>query len=195
MYTTYLPHISKTTGEVVGMIVMAKDVTEFKRAEGLLSKSANTDALTNIPNRLFLENKLSKLTKSTARRSDRFALMFCDLDGFKQVNDTYGHAVGDKILYQVANRLNKLVRDEDILARYGGDEFAILITPLLDEQIISIIQNKIEAVISKPFDISGNKISLGMSIGVAIYPDVATSKEALFEIADQRMYSCKNAKI
>lgn len=195
MYTTYLPHISKTTGEVVGMIVMAKDVTEFKRAEGLLSKSANTDALTNIPNRLFLENKLSKLTKSTARRSDRFALMFCDLDGFKQVNDTYGHAVGDKILYQVANRLNKLVRDEDILARYGGDEFAILITPLIDEQIISIIQNKIEAVISKPFDISGNKINLGMSIGVAIYPDVATSKEALFEIADQRMYSCKNAKI
>lgn len=194
LYTTYLPHIAKETGEVVGVIVIAKDVTEFKRAEGLLSKSANTDALTNIPNRLFLENKLSSLTKSTARRSDRFALLFCDLDGFKQVNDNFGHAVGDKILFQVAHRLNKLVRTEDILARYGGDEFAILISPLVDENIIPVVKQKIEDVISKPYDISGNRIELGISIGVAIYPDEVTSKEELLEIADKRMYTCKNAK-
>lgn len=194
LYTTYLPHISQSTGEVVGVIAMARDVTEFKRAEGLLSKSANTDALTNIPNRLFLENKLSQMTKSSARRSDRFALLFCDLDGFKQVNDTYGHAVGDKILFQVAHRLNKLVRDEDILARYGGDEFAILVSPLVDEQIIQVIANKVENAISKPYDVSGNTINLGISIGVAIYPDEAASKEALLEVADRRMYSCKNLK-
>lgn len=194
MYNSYLPHISKSTGKVVGIIVIAKDVTEFKRAEGLLSKSANTDALTNIPNRLYLENQLAALTKSTARRSDRFALLFCDLDGFKQVNDSFGHAVGDKVLFQVASRLKNLVREEDILARYGGDEFAILITPLVDPDILPTIRNKIEKVIAQPFDVGGNTIEIGISIGISLFPDEAITKDALFDVADKRMYSNKHSK-
>ena len=193
LYTSYLPHISKNN-EVTGVIVIAKDVTEFKRAEGLLSKSANTDPLTNVPNRLFLENKLTELTKSSSRASDRFALLFCDLDGFKHVNDTFGHAVGDKILYQVANRLSKHIRKEDILARYGGDEFAILITNLLDESILKIIRQKIEHSIAQPFEVSGNTMNVGISIGISIFPDEAEEKSRLLDVADKRMYRCKNAK-
>jgi len=194
MYTSYLPHFSKDKNKVVGVIVSARDVTEFKRAEGLLSKSANTDALTNVPNRLYLENRLTELTKSSGRSSDRFALMFCDLDGFKEVNDTYGHAVGDKILYQVASRLQKHIRRDDTLARYGGDEFAILITDFGEDNILDVIKNKIEHSIAQPFEVSGNKIRIGISIGTSIYPEEADNKSDLLDVADKRMYTNKNAK-
>lgn len=194
LYCTYLPHIAKDSGEVSGVIVMAKDVTEFKRAEGLLSRSANTDALTNIPNRLYLESKLTDLTKSSSRVSDRFALMFCDLDGFKQVNDQYGHAIGDKILYQVASRLNATIRKNDVLARYGGDEFAILLTNLSEDNVVNVVKQKIEKAIMQPFDVSGHQISIGISIGVAVYPDESLDKTQLLDYADKRMYQCKNSK-
>jgi len=193
LYTSYLPHVTKE-GAVTGVIVMAKDVTEFKRAEGLLAKTANTDPLTNIPNRLFLENKLSELTQSSSRSSDRFALLFCDLDGFKSVNDQYGHAIGDKLLFQVASRIKRHIRNDDILARYGGDEFAILITPLMDERILPAIKQKIEHSMSQPFEVSGNRIRVGISMGISIYPDEGLEKSDLLDIADKRMYNHKNAK-
>ena len=194
LYMSYLPHIDKETNQVVGVIIIARDVTEFKRAEGLLARSANTDALTDIPNRLFLENKLQELTVQNDRNSDRFALLFCDLDGFKDVNDTYGHAVGDKILYQVARRLSRNIRKEDILARYGGDEFVILITPLVNEDSIAIIKEKVERSLSQPFEISANTIKVGVSIGISIYPDETTDLPELLHQADQRMYDNKNQK-
>ena len=193
LYTSYLPHIT-AEGEVAGVIVIAKDVTEFKRAERLLAKSANTDPLTNVPNRLFLENKLSELTRISGRTSDRFALLFCDLDGFKSVNDSHGHAVGDKILFQVATRLKKHIRHDDILARYGGDEFAILITHLHNDETLPRIRQKIQQSISQPFEVSGHKIKIGISIGTAIFPDDNEEKANLFDIADKRMYQNKNAK-
>ncbi len=194
LYMSYLPHISKKTSEVVGIIVIAKDVTEFKRAEGLLATTANTDPLTDIPNRLYLESKLDALTSSANRASDRFALLFCDLDGFKQVNDIHGHAVGDKVLYQVAKRFSKHIREEDIIARYGGDEFVILISPLIDDDVVSVIKEKIERSISQPFDVAGIKINIGVSIGTAIYPDEATCVTELINHADRRMYQIKNTK-
>jgi len=194
LYMSYLPHISQETGKVVGIIVIAKDVTEFKRAENILSTSANTDPLTDIPNRLYLERKLESLTQGTARSSDRFALLFCDLDGFKQVNDTHGHAVGDKVLYQVAKRLSKHIRNEDIIARYGGDEFIILVSPLVDSDVISIIKEKIDRSISQPFDVAGHKINIGVSVGTSIYPDEASAVQDLFDLADRRMYESKNNK-
>jgi len=195
LYTSYLPHVSKQTNEVVGVIVISKDVSEFKRAEGLLSQSANTDALTGIPNRLYLENKLNVLTESYHRSSDRFALLFLDLDGFKEVNDSYGHAVGDKVLYQVASRLSKNVRAQDIVARYGGDEFVVLISPLVETDVINIVKNKIERTISQPFDISGHKITIGVSIGTSVSPDETFSVDDLINFADRRMYHNKNKKM
>lgn len=194
LYFSYLPHISKDTGQVLGVIVIAKDVSEFKRAQAILAKSANTDALTDIPNRLFLENKLQELTQNSCRETDRFALLFCDLDGFKEVNDKYGHAIGDRILYQVARRLSNNVRNEDILARYGGDEFVILISPLSDDSAIARIKEKVERSLSQPFDVSGNMIKVGVSIGTSIFPDETTDLPALLQAADQRMYDCKNQK-
>lgn len=194
LYMSYLPHISRETGEVVGVIVIAKDVTEFKRAENILSTSANTDPLTDIPNRLYLERKLESLTQGTSRSSDRFALLFCDLDGFKQVNDSHGHAVGDKVLYQVAKRLSKHIRNEDVIARYGGDEFIILVSPLVDSDVVSIIKEKIDRSISQPFDVAGNKINIGVSIGTSIYPDEGKVIQDLFDLADRRMYESKNTK-
>ena len=194
LYFSYLPHIAKDTGQVRGIIVIAKDVTEFKRAEAILAKSANTDALTNIPNRLFLENKLQQMTQNFGRQSDRFALLFCDLDGFKHVNDNYGHAIGDKILYQVAHRLSNNVREQDILARYGGDEFVILITPLTDDAAICGLKEKIERSLSQPFQVSGMSIKVGVSIGTSIFPDESKDLTSLLQTADQRMYDCKHKK-
>lgn len=194
LYFSYLPHISKESGQVLGVIIIAKDVSEFKRAQAILAKSANTDALTDIPNRLYLENKLQELTQNTSRDTDRFALLFCDLDGFKEVNDKYGHAVGDRILYQVARRLSNNIRNEDILARYGGDEFVILISPLSDDSAIARIKEKVERSLSQPFEVSGNMIKVGVSIGTSIFPDETTDLPALLQAADQRMYDCKNQK-
>lgn len=194
LYMSYLPHIDKASGNVAGVIVIARDVTEFKRAESLLAKSANTDALTNIPNRLYLENKLHKLTLNNDRNSDRFAFLFCDLDGFKEVNDNYGHTVGDKVLSHVARRLSRNIRSEDILARYGGDEFVILISPLVDDSAITPIKEKIERSLSQPFEISGNVIKVGISIGIAIFPDEAKNLDELIHQADKRMYDSKNQK-
>lgn len=194
LYFSYLPHVSKNTGQVQGVIVIARDMSEFKRAEGILAKSANTDALTNIPNRLYLEKKLQELSKNSSRQSDRFALLFCDLDGFKDVNDSYGHAVGDKILYQVANRLSNNIRTQDVLARYGGDEFVILISPLVENEVVHRVKEKVERSLSQPFNISGKIIKLGVSIGSSIFPDETTNLSSLLNAADQRMYDCKNQK-
>ena len=193
LYITYLPHFSEEHQEVVGIIVIAKDVTKFKRAETLLAKSANTDALTNIPNRLFLTNKLNELSQNANRHTDRYAILFCDLDGFKSVNDKYGHAVGDRILSQVAQRLKHEIREEDIIARYGGDEFVILITDRASLVTINAIRNKIFSAISQPFQFSGDNINIGISIGSAIYPDHGTEPDDLLIKADAEMYSSKNS--
>ena len=194
LYISYLPHVDTKSDEIVGIIVIAKDVTEFKRAEGLLAKTANTDALTNIPNRLFLVNKLEELTKQNSRESDRFGLLFCDLDGFKEVNDQHGHAIGDKVLNQAARRLSKNTRKEDVLARYGGDEFVILVSPLSNDEVINTIKEKIERSFSQPFEISGHSLKVGISIGVSIFPDEARNIEEMLHKADQRMYFNKNKK-
>ncbi|NVK23650.1 MAG: GGDEF domain-containing protein [Gammaproteobacteria bacterium] len=195
LYVSYLPHIDSNTNEIVGIIVISKDITEFKRAEGLLAKTANTDALTNIHNRLYLEKKLEQLTKQNSRESDRFALLFCDLDGFKHVNDKFGHAIGDKILYQAARRLSKNTRKEDTLARYGGDEFIILVSPLSNDEVIKTIKEKVERSFSQPFEVAGNSFKVGISIGVSIYPDEATNTADMIHKADQRMYFNKNKKV
>lgn len=169
-------------------------MTEFKRAQGILAKSANTDALTNIPNRLFLEKKLQELSENSSRQSDRFALLFCDLDGFKEVNDNYGHAVGDKILYQVAVRLGKTIRHQDILARYGGDEFVILLSPLASNDVVCRVKEKVQRSLSQPFNVSGKVVKLGVSIGASIFPDETRDLSSLINAADQRMYDCKSQK-
>lgn len=193
LYVTYLPHFSEEKQQVVGVIIIAKDVSEFKRAETLLAKTANTDALTNIPNRLFLTNKLTALSQQSNRHTDRYALLFCDLDGFKLVNDKYGHAVGDRILHQVAQRLQQQIRQEDVIARYGGDEFVILITDRATSAALNAVRNKIFNSISQPFNFSGEKIKIGISIGVSIYPDHGLEPDALLERVDAEMYSSKNS--
>ncbi|MDA8621327.1 GGDEF domain-containing protein [Psychrosphaera sp.] len=159
----------------------------------MLSKTANTDALTNIPNRLFLTNKLNELSQNSNRYTDRYALLFCDLDGFKSVNDKYGHAVGDRILSQVAKRLRNEIREEDIIARYGGDEFVILITDRASLVTLNAVRKKIFNSISAPFQLSGDEIKIGISIGAAIYPDDGTEPDELLIKADQEMYSSKNS--
>lgn len=197
LYISYLPHISSETNEVAGIIVIAKDVTEFKRAEGLLSRSANTDALTNIPNRLFLDKKLQALCFNEDKGPDEqppFGLLFCDLDGFKQVNDKHGHAVGDKVLNLVAARLKQQIRNNDIIARYGGDEFVILIQLKSEEDdVIERVKQKITDAITQPFSLSGNTISIGVSIGIARYPLDGMDPESLLSIADREMYNSKNS--
>lgn len=193
LYISYLPHVSADTKEVVGIIVIAKDVTEFKRAEGLLSRSANTDALTNIPNRLFLNKHLQDLCFADDEEQTSFALLFCDLDGFKQVNDVHGHAVGDKVLNLVAARLKQQIRGDDIIARYGGDEFVILIADNGDDRVVEAVKDKVSHAITQPFSLSGNVIEIGVSIGTARFPDDGVEPDSLLSLADREMYNSKNS--
>ena len=194
LYISYLPHISTTSNEVVGIIVIAKDVTEFKRAEGLLSRSANTDALTNIPNRLYLNKQLQNLCFNEDEEQPPFALLFCDLDGFKHVNDDHGHAVGDKVLNLVAARLKQQIRNNDIIARYGGDEFVVLISDPSDgERVVDKVKEKIINSITQPFSLSGHTINIGVSIGIARYPTDGMDPESLLSLADKEMYNSKNS--
>lgn len=165
---------------------LATDRDALRRFEQELARKANEDQLTGLPNRFsFLENLYPAMDRQTP-----FALMFIDLDGFKKVNDSLGHSVGDELLKQTARRLRELTGDSVFLARYGGDEFVLLFPkPQLDG--VRLLADKLTAGFSRPFKVSGNLLYLSVSIGIARYPEDADSSEELIKRADVAMYQAK----
>ena len=158
-----------------------------------LREMAHFDKLTKLPNRAYFYIELEQEMKRVSRYSSSVSLMFLDLDGFKTVNDTYGHNVGDEILIQVAQRLKKAVRGTDLVGRVGGDEFVILLTDIhKNSKHEAIAQNIIDSI-GKKFIINDNIIHIGVSIGIAHYPDDADSLEKLINNADNAMYAAKNS--
>lgn len=158
-----------------------------------LDQLAHYDALTGLPNRLLLNDRLGALLTPSRRPQDNFTLMFMDLDGFKQVNDTLGHATGDQVLKTVAQRLLASVRDSDTVARLGGDEFVIIARSLSGDPSIAAFCHKAIATVCQPMEANGHQFHIGISMGCAEFPKHGDDASSLLEHADAAMYQAKTA--
>lgn len=170
---------------------IVRDITERKRAEGKLTQMALYDQLTGLPNRTNFFDKLEFSLSNARRNKSVVALLFIDLDGFKTVNDTLGHAMGDHLLKEVAQRLRANIRESDTVARMGGDEFTVILNNIQDIESTSGMAIKIIDAINQPIEFGGNTGHVGASIGIAIYPDHANSINSLINAADSAMYKAK----
>jgi len=158
-----------------------------------LQKIAHYDDLTKLPNRTFFYIELQRELKRAQRHNANLALLFLDLDGFKAVNDTYGHGAGDQLLREVSQRIRNSVRDIDVVARLGGDEFTILLTDISHSSEALFVAKKIIYSLNKEFLIKRKAVFIGASIGISIYPDHGTDIDELIRNADNMMYNVKNS--
>lgn len=155
---------------------------------------ANHDALTGLPNRMLLMDRLEQLLPRMLRQGKHLAVMFLDLDDFKLINDTYGHETGDQLLIHVAEHLRAAVRANDTVARLSGDEFIILIESVENQEAMEYLRHKIQQILSAGFQVATQHICIRISIGIAMYPEDGDSPEALIKQADMRMYANKNSR-
>lgn len=176
----------------IGIYGVAKDITEKKHAAELISYQAYHDLLTGLANRSMFKDHLELAMAQAVRYKHMFAVMFLDLDRFKTVNDTLGHANGDLLLIEVAKRLQNCLREGDTLARQGGDEFTLLLPQLNSHESAERTADKIIKSFSAPFEIDGNEIHVTMSVGIALYPENGTSIDVLIKNADIAMYDSKS---
>jgi diguanylate cyclase (GGDEF)-like protein/PAS domain S-box-containing protein len=187
-----LPHIGDQ-GKVLGCFAVTTDITEHKLAEERIRRVAHHDALTGLPNRLLFNDRLNQSIRLARRDSRQFALLYLDLDKFKPVNDSFGHATGDELLQAAAARIRRQVRESDTVARVGGDEFAVILPDIAGSKEAEVVANKIIDALAAPFQLSSQnqKVGIGVSIGIAVYPADALDADALINAADAAMYSAK----
>ncbi len=162
-----------------------------KQAELKLSRLAHYDALSGVPNRVLFKDRLERAIQRAERGHQGVALLFLDFDGFKAVNDTYGHDAGDRLIELIAERLSACMRKTDSVARLGGDEFTVVLEDVNSRADIINVARKIIRTVAKPFPIMGNQIVAGCSIGIAPYPDAGTDFDTLLKHADTAMYQAK----
>lgn len=180
-------------GAVSHYVAVLEDITERKAMEERIRHSATYDLLTDLPNRGLFFDRLGQ-TLSLARRDQGLgALLFLDLDGFKEVNDQFGHAVGDRLLIEVARRLKGAVRESDTVARLGGDEFTVILPQLKHREDACHVANKILAIVGEPIYIDESRLKVGVSIGIAFIPQDGDAVEQLVSAADHAMYCAKGA--
>jgi diguanylate cyclase (GGDEF)-like protein/PAS domain S-box-containing protein len=185
-------------GDVWGIVGTSRDITErwmteqkIKEQQEKIKHQARYDALTDLPNRNLFDEELHNAIHRPQQEREFFALFFIDLDNFKYVNDTYGHAIGDEVLVVVATRLRHIFRQDDTIARFGGDEFVVLVKSLDKAEYTSQLAQKILAVFEEPIRIGGQSFEITASIGISLYPQDALDVQTLIEQADQAMYSAK----
>ncbi len=162
-----------------------------KQDEILLKQQATIDPLTRLPNRQLFHDRLSRCLLNSKRLETQFALLFIDLDRFKTVNDTLGHAAGDHLLQEVAERLQQSIRESDTVARIGGDEFTIILNSITESSGVTRVAQIIVDILSEPFLISEEHAEIGASVGIAIYPQDGTDGTSLMQNADKAMYEAK----
>lgn len=170
-----------------------RDITERKATEAKIIHLAHFDALTDLPNRRLVQDRIQQAIVSAERAGTEFAVMFIDLDKFKNINDTLGHDIGDRLLEMVAQRLTESLRAQDTVGRQGGDEFIVLLASLHSAEDAACVAQKILDTLGEPFEINGQTLRSGASIGIATYPQDGTTVEALLKNSDTAMYSAKEA--
>lgn len=184
--------IRQSDGRVYCHVAQFSDITEKKRLDELYLAQANYDDLTRLPNRNLFKYQLNREIRKSHRSGSLLSLLFLDLDHFKDINDTLGHAIGDKLLKEVSLRITKCVRETDTVARLGGDEFAVIL-PDINRSRIEMIAQHIINVLNKPFILDQNKVEhyISASIGIVLYPNDGIDIESLMKHADQAMYKAK----
>lgn len=183
--------LATESGELLRAAVL--DVTEQARMQQTVWRQANYDALTQLPNRSLFFDRLRHELEMTQRAGQMLALLFIDLDEFKEVNDTYGHDAGDQVLAEAARRMSHCVRATDTLARRGGDEFYLALSPIIDTDRVGEVARDIVEALASPFTIGDATINVSASIGVTVYPGDADDTGGLLRNADQAMYQAKAA--
>jgi diguanylate cyclase (GGDEF)-like protein/PAS domain S-box-containing protein len=177
-------------GRIVNYIGINRDISQHKEAEAHIHQLAYYDALTALPNRFLFDDRIEQAINHAQREEHTFALMFLDLDRFKNINDSLGHRVGDSVLIETANRLKKIQRREDTVSRLGGDEF-ILLLPGTDSDGAAHVAKNIIRTLSEPYHISQHELLITPSIGICLYPNDGDNAETLIQNADSAMYRAK----
>jgi len=193
---TYTGHVTLsvvrgTDGRMANRIVLLADVTERRRKDEEIWRQANFDILTGLPNRALMMDRLERMISHARRHPSMVVVLFVDLDRFKPVNDNFGHDTGDLLLCEVARRLEALFRDEDTVARMGGDEFVVLMPRNADKAAVEATATKIVESLSRPFQIGDQALEISCSVGIARFPDDGDTAAVLLHKADVAMYRAK----
>ncbi|MFA5214967.1 EAL domain-containing protein [Sulfuricurvum sp.] len=174
-------------------IIVTQDISERKAIEKKVEFLAHHDALTGLPNRILAKDRTEQIIAHAKRTGSKAAILFIDLDGFKSINDSMGHSVGDAVLKNIASRLMEGIRASDTISRQGGDEFLLILSDIEEANNIITIAEKLLQEFDKPFTIAGQALSISASIGIALYPENGESFEALLQSADTAMYQAKES--
>lgn len=185
--------IKNAQGQIENFIGIFSDVTHQRKDAHNHAYLATHDPLTGLSNRLLFNDRLEHAINHAERFHKCISIIFCDLDNFKPINDTYGHSVGDEILKYIGDALQEILRKDDTVCRFGGDEFVILVEDLESFEYLDEILQRINQLANTPYMIDGNSIKIGMSIGASIYPDDGQDAETLIKAADSAMYRAKNS--
>jgi diguanylate cyclase (GGDEF)-like protein/PAS domain S-box-containing protein len=179
------------SGQVIGTMGIAHNITDRKQAELRVRHMALHDALTGLPNRTLLEDRLSQAIAMATRHQKQAAVLMFDLDRFKNVNDSFGHYIGDRLLEAVSARLRDCVRKYDTIARLGGDEFVIALPLITGVEQLEFVANRVLEAVAAPFEIGGHQLQVSASIGICLYPRDGENPELLLQYADAAMYEAK----
>jgi diguanylate cyclase (GGDEF)-like protein/PAS domain S-box-containing protein len=180
-----------TNNRIIGVNLVYNDISEKKKKDEEIRKLAETDALTGLYNKLYFKEKLDILITQSNEKLDKFGLLFIDLDNFKEINDTLGHFTGDTILIDFSKRLKRVINKDDLLSRFGGDEFTLLVKRYKTRYDLLALSKKILDMLNKPFIINNNELYLSASIGIAEYPLNGKESNVLIKNADIAMYKAK----
>ena len=179
-------------GDLTHYVGVFTDITQRKESEQRLEHLAYHDALTDLPNRSLFRDRLQQALRKCERDRQAVALLFIDLDRFKEVNDGLGHVAGDRLLIEAARRITSCVRNSDTVARLGGDEFTVMLQGVENRDAVAGIARNVTEALAAPFDLDGHSVQVSASVGVAMYPDDAADPDTLTEAADLAMYAAKS---
>ncbi len=177
--------------QTIGQVWSFRDVTEHKQAQALIQYQAFHDSLTNLPNRIWFDRELAKALNQAHNNNKMLAVMFLDLDRFKTINDTLGHAIGDLLLKSVVKRLQNCVREQDFISRWGGDEFTLLLPEISCREDATAIAQRILEILKPSFNLEGHYLHITISIGIAVFPDDGENADTLLKNADAALYRVK----
>lgn len=188
---TRLTPIKNEAGEISAVLGISRDITERKKSEEVIKHMAYYDSLTDLPNRMFFTEQLNSAISSAHRNQEMMAVVFLDLDNFKAVNDTLGHCVGDQLLRDAGRRLKDCLRESDFIARFGGDEFVLLLTQINCAQDAEQVAQKVFEAMKPPFNLDGHEFHVTTSIGISLYPNDGQDASFLLRNADAALYYAK----